>query len=446
MPTAEEIVETLLRAHTRRAIPSVGSSYDDLTALLRQTYSINNMLGMVLEQFNNSPEVWDDGLRDILRQVDLNDDNVAHALAQLKASLRVGRKQGKPHIREIVDHVEPFVRGQQEQQTLVSLLFAGTPIPSRIQYGSASTVFAISMVQSLMDFGEVEPGRPAVVILLEHVRDNVGFDKRDDIQELIDRLQDDDDSDNGDQVGGNQVKGGAGSTNIQQNLGDISGGSVTVIGTQTNISNEPRTASIKREEPLKILFLAANPKDTDPLRLSEEIRTIDEKLRSAHFRERFELEQHWAVRIGDIQEFLLRHNPHVVHFSGHGSHTGEILLEDNVGNSAPVSERALSNLFRILKDNIRCVVLNACWSTSQAEAIAEEIECVVGMTRQISDVAAIQFAGSFYQGLGFARSIQTSFDLATNSIDLNNLNEIDTPQLVTKTGVEAAQVYLITED
>jgi hypothetical protein len=31
--------------------------------------------------------------------------------------------------------------------------------------------------------------------------------------------------------------------------------------------------------PLRILFLAANPKDTNPLRLDEEIRTIEERLR-----------------------------------------------------------------------------------------------------------------------------------------------------------------------
>lgn len=38
----------------------------------------------------------------------------------------------------------------------------------------------------------------------------------------------------GDKVEGNQVKGGEGSTNIQQNIGNVSGGNVKVIGKQTN--------------------------------------------------------------------------------------------------------------------------------------------------------------------------------------------------------------------
>ena len=48
---------------------------------------------------------------------------------------------------------------------------------------------------------------------------------------------------------------------------------------------------------IKILFLAANPKDSDPLRLDEEIRSIDQALLQAKFRDKFDLVQQWAVRV-----------------------------------------------------------------------------------------------------------------------------------------------------
>ncbi len=48
--------------------------------------------------------------------------------------------------------------------------------------------------------------------------------------------------------------------------------------------------------PIKILFLAVSPRGISPLRLDEEIRSIDEVLRQSRFRERFHIEQHWAVR------------------------------------------------------------------------------------------------------------------------------------------------------
>ncbi len=46
------------------------------------------------------------------------------------------------------------------------------------------------------------------------------------------------------------------------------------------------------------------------------------------------------------------------------------------GLGVAVPADALSSLFSLLKDDIRCVVLNACYSADQAEAIAQEIDCV----------------------------------------------------------------------
>ena len=66
---------------------------------------------------------------------------------------------------------------------------------------------------------------------------------------------------------------------------------------------------------VKILFLAANPVDTAQLRLDEEIRAIDLVLRQTEFRDRFDIRQHWAVRVVDLQGYLLRHKPDIVHFN-----------------------------------------------------------------------------------------------------------------------------------
>ena len=186
--------------------------------------------------------------------------------------------------------------------------------------------------------------------------------------------------------------------------------------------------------PMKILFLAANPRDTQPLHLDEEVRAIDHALQSAAYRDRFNLEQAWAVRYNDLQNVLLRHQPTIVHFSGHGSNTNELILLDNDGGSHPVSLQALSRLFAILKDNIRCVVLNACYSESQAQAIAQHIEAVIGMTNALGDSAAIEFASAFYQALAYGRSIKTAFDLGCAQIDLANLNEQETPKLLVSQG------------
>lgn len=181
---------------------------------------------------------------------------------------------------------------------------------------------------------------------------------------------------------------------------------------------------------IKILFLASNPLDTNRLRLDEEIRGIKQALLQAEFRDKFAVEQEWAIRVADLQGYLLRHKPDIVHFSGHGSTSSEIMLQDSDGNSNSVSNRAFSQLFSVLKDNIRCVVLNACYSEQQAEAIAKHIDCVIGMSKAIGDSAAISFAVAFYQALGFGKDVKVAFDLGCLQIDLERFDEQDIPNLL----------------
>ncbi|MGH7597687.1 MAG: CHAT domain-containing protein [bacterium] len=201
---------------------------------------------------------------------------------------------------------------------------------------------------------------------------------------------------------------------------------------QKSMKDESKNQRDKMNQPIKILFLAANPEDTMQLRLDEEIREVKQTLLKAEFRDRFDIEQEWAVCVSDLQGHLLRHKPDIVHFSGHGSKASEIILEDNMGGSHKVPDQALSQLFAILKDNIHCVVLNACYSKRQAQAIAEHIDGVIGMSKAIGDEAAINFAIAFYQALGYGQNLKTAFELGCNQINLQNLNEQDSPKLITK--------------
>jgi hypothetical protein len=53
----------------------------------------------------------------------------------------------------------------------------------------------------------------------------------------------------------------------------------------------------------------------------------------------------------------------------------------------------------------RVVVLNACYSDVQADALCSVVDCVIGMTGAIHDDAARSFAMSFYRALGSRRSV-----------------------------------------
>lgn len=153
------------------------------------------------------------------------------------------------------------------------------------------------------------------------------------------------------------------------------------------------------------------------------------------------MEQEWAVRAMDLQGHLLRHRPHIVHFSGHGTKCGEIILEDNTGNRCPVSPAALKTTFATLKDNIRCVLLNSCYSEAQAKGISESKDCVIGMSRSIGDDSAIAFAASFYQALAYGRSVKEAFDLGCSQVHLES-GDPSIPRLLLGDGVDATTMIL----
>jgi hypothetical protein len=194
---------------------------------------------------------------------------------------------------------------------------------------------------------------------------------------------------------------------------------------------------------IRVLIVSANPAGTTPLKLDEEVREIEAKIRAAEHRDSLELITKWAARPDDLLQALNEHSPHVVHFSGHGSPTDEIILLDKVGAPKPVSKDALVSLFRTLKDNIRVVLLNACYSRSQAQAITAEIDCAIGMRRAVGDTAAIVFAASFYRAIGFGRSVQDAFDQGITSLLLEGVGEEHTPELIVRPGIDAASVLLV---
>ncbi len=180
-----------------------------------------------------------------------------------------------------------------------------------------------------------------------------------------------------------------------------------------------------------ILILAANPKNTAPLRLDREIREIDEGLRRANKRELYKLEQKWAVRSRDFYRAILDYQPHIVHFCGHGAGEDGIVLEDDTGKMELVQTNALASMFKLFaQKGVECVILNACYSEVQAEAISQYVNYVVGMNRAVGDKAAVAFAVAFYDAIAAGYEVEEAYELGRSQMMSFRENEI--PVLKTK--------------
>ncbi len=241
----------------------------------------------------------------------------------------------------------------------------------------------------------------------------------------------------GDYIQGNSDKGKHSSFNLQG--AQFAGGLVdaqTVNAHQIGgkISNNNQAASTETNNSVvkTILILASNPRTTDRLRLDEEVREIDAGLQRARKRELFDLKQRWAVRVQDVYQSLLDFNPSIVQFSGHGCGDDGLVLEDETGSVRLVETVALARLFEVFANTIECVVLNACYSDRQAEAIAQHIPYVIGMSKEIGDKAAIKFATGFYSALGAGESVEFAYRLGCSVIELDGIAQQLTPILKKK--------------
>jgi len=216
-----------------------------------------------------------------------------------------------------------------------------------------------------------------------------------------------------------------------------------------------------------VAVFTASPLSLDPLDLEGELRSIEGELEAVGLGSVFRFECQRAATPTMVQRALLMDRPQVVQFSGHGrgggrprvrrmgsrdlvpedepaGPTGIMMHGDDRGAVKVVSGEALGDVLGKAGASVRLVFLNACYSAEQAEAIAEHVDFVIGVSGAISDDAAKVFATALYRALAFGRTVHEAFDLGVNALMLEGL-EADRKLAVlrSRTGVDPRTVTLV---
>jgi hypothetical protein len=173
--------------------------------------------------------------------------------------------------------------------------------------------------------------------------------------------------------------------------------------------SEPRAAEQESAQ-LSVLFLAANPSGTDPLRLDRELRIIREAIQLGRDRDKFHFEICTAATIHDLRRALLKGRYDVVHISGHGEREG-LILEDERGESVQVPKKALAALLRkqATESGLRCVLMNACWSLEFGDPTTTGVPFTIAMDGPISDIGALEFSRGFYDALAAGKDFAAAY-------------------------------------
>ncbi|MDX2006883.1 MAG: CHAT domain-containing protein [Meiothermus sp.] len=171
-------------------------------------------------------------------------------------------------------------------------------------------------------------------------------------------------------------------------------------------------------EPNVVLFLPSDPSDQDSLQLLRELGRIKRQVGTAKHKDKFDLQIEALTESINISEALQTINPSILHFAGHGSEDGELVVLDEAGNSEFMPLESLVTMIRnVNASRLRCVILNACYTKKKAKKLLEHVPYVIAYRKAFDDRHAIAFAEGFYQALAkFEHDIKTAFEMGQAQI------------------------------
>lgn len=224
-----------------------------------------------------------------------------------------------------------------------------------------------------------------------------------------------------------------------------------------NIQNDIKYELNKLKESkskITILFLASNPKceyidengvkrEQPKLDLDKEAREIRDAITKAIKRDSIDFQTRWATRVSDIFQAINETNPTIIHFSGHGTEEGELVFQDNYDKPKLVSNESIAEMVTAFSDDIRMIVFNNCFSSTQAEMIVNKVEATIGMNKSIEDESAIIFSSQLYSAIGFGVSLEKAFGQAKARLMAEGTDEENTPQLYVKEGFESKDIVFV---
>ena len=160
--------------------------------------------------------------------------------------------------------------------------------------------------------------------------------------------------------------------------------------------------------PINVLLACANPLGTGRLLLDSEIRTVLEAVELSQARDHIHVVTCVAITIRDLSRTLMKYDCNILHVSGHGTHNG-LVLADEQGGIRLVDQRVLAELLQIYETSLQCVILNACYSATQGSLLAQHVPFTIMMDGPLTDSVAIKFSEGFYDALGAGKSIEAAF-------------------------------------
>jgi pentapeptide repeat protein/CHAT domain-containing protein len=196
---------------------------------------------------------------------------------------------------------------------------------------------------------------------------------------------------------------------------------------------------------VKILYMFALPRDQHSIPVEGEYKAIVDAIQRSKYRDQILTSDYPGVSLKDFQSVIETYKPNVLHFSGHASQVGDLVFQGPKEESQKVPKDPFTNAFKLLGENLKLVVLSACYSKDQAEGVSKHVDRVIGIDEEIDGDKAVMFSEKFYESIGNGKSVEEAFDWAKNQVSLNtkNAESVPTPVLLKNPSRDPSPLFLI---
>eukprot|EP00961_Rhodomonas_salina_P016615 223931-Rhodomonas_salina.1 len=163
---------------------------------------------------------------------------------------------------------------------------------------------------------------------------------------------------------------------------------------------------------VNILFSGANRDGRAQLNLEKECRAIEsacQKVFGLKWTDHVCIRPIFFSRFSELVENLNSWSTTILHFACHGE---EECLEffDDIAGKDDLTRKISATSGSTSPDRVRMVVLNACFSDSLAESLANHVDFVIGHHGPVKDATAINFSSNLYSCIAKGMSLHSSFE------------------------------------
>ncbi|GJD22204.1 hypothetical protein RIVM261_071600 [Rivularia sp. IAM M-261] len=155
----------------------------------------------------------------------------------------------------------------------------------------------------------------------------------------------------------------------------------------------------------RILHIGANSSDTNVNeKIKDEQALIYYLMMDDTENSQFSVSSKYVGKVDEVTDLIQEKNSfQIIHISGHAIKNGKIKITDKQ-DATKTEDLEFDTLVKLIKTagDVKCVLLNFCYSKKAADLIAKEapnVECVIGINGDISSTAAVDFSDAFYKSL-----------------------------------------------